>query len=378
MLAIPVRQACFTNELSTDEYVAPMLRLLIDLGNASSWTGTGVAARGLIGALQRYSANDITVTEAGISRFAKRLRLLHRIAYLSRLRLLSMKGYDGSDVVHFTNVYCPQRHNNVATVTTVHDLDAVQHPEVYSRWYSAYYARTVRNTVKRSDVVITDTEAVRNMILNRYNLSCDRVVATGIGLNPLFTAAIDSGSQVTHRSYPILLYIGSLQKKKNITWLIRAVVTGVKSGALPKLRLVLAGNRGFGFGEIAAAMQSAGGLVTWIANPDINRIAELYFSSSMLVLPSHCEGFGIPLLEAMYCRKPIVASRIPTNLEVASGVAYFFSLENADEFYHAVQSALDQVDAEERLTAASRRLQYYSWENLASMHTRVYKSLIVS
>ena len=102
---------------------------------------------------------------------------------------------------------------------------------------------------------------------------------------------------------------------------------------------------------------------------------ELYCSSTAVVLPSLREGFGRPILEAMYCDKPIIASRIPTSLELAGEGAEFFSLGDRSEFYEAVRAAVDDRNAFTRKTAASRQLERYSWRTLAQRYLTIYREV---
>lgn len=352
-----------------------MLRLLIDTGNASPRTGTGVYGRGLIAALQRYSAAELNVEEAGISWTGNSFRPLRRLVYLWRLRQLAASGFRGADLVHFINIYVPRKRSRVAHIGTITDLDAIQHPELYTRRYALYYARTVQATLRRADMIFAISESVRGMILERYRIPEERITAAGIGLNPVFVSAVDATSPKPVSREPLILYVGRLEKKKNIAWLVQTVSRGVKNGALPKAVLVLAGGRGFGFDEINDAMREAGHTVQWVQDPEIQILAGLYLRASVVVLPSHCEGFGIPLLEAMYCQTPIVASKIPTSLEVAGDAARFFGLGNTDEFYAMMNDALKCGNSDREAVAAKERLRIYSWENLAPRYVSVYRQV---
>jgi glycosyltransferase involved in cell wall biosynthesis len=352
-----------------------VLRLLIDAGNAPPYTGTGVYGSGLMTALKQYSSSEIDVAEAGTSLVGNSVRPLRRLVYLWRLSQLAKRGYNGVDIVHFINVYVPRKRTKIAIVGTIHDLDAIQHPDVYTRRYSAYYRKTVGATLQRADMILTDTEAVRGVIMDRYRVAEDRISAVGIGLHSLFVDAVDGIPKPTIQGDPVVLFVGRLEKKKNIAWCVRTVAEGVRRGALPVLRLALAGGRGHGFEEIAAALRDAKDIAQWFPHPDIGSLAKLYQQAEVVVLPSFCEGFGIPLLEAMYCGKPIVASRIPTNLEVAGEAARYFELGNKDELYSALCDALTRGNSDARVNAAREKLRAYSWERLAPCYVSVYRKV---
>jgi glycosyltransferase involved in cell wall biosynthesis len=349
------------------------LQVLIDSGNAPPRTGIGVYGQGLLHALKQYCSDRVSVSETGISLVGNTFRPIRRLAYLFRLRQLAEKDYGGADIVHFTNIYVPKRHHRASYVVTIHDLDAIERPEFYTRRYSLYYHNSVQRAIERANVVMTDTHSVREKIIEHYRLPGERVASMGIGLHSDFKEAVDAIQNVDKPEFKTLLFVGRLEKKKNLVWLIRTVSEGIRSGRLRDLRLILAGNKGFGFEEIEAALKEAGSLARWVASPSIHHLATLYRRASVIVLPSFCEGFGLPLLEAMYCGKPIVASKIPTSIEVTGGAACFFSLGCKEEFYDAVDTTLADSDMPGRLESCSKQLKKYAWEHLVEGYVEVYQ-----
>lgn len=348
------------------------MKVLLDFGNAGAMTGTGVYARALLAGILHAGRDGIEVEEAGISSVGNRLRPVRRLLYLARLERLRRMGYRDAEVVHFANVYAPRRRRGVAYVTTIHDLDAVLRPQFYTRRYSLYYGSTVAASIERSHIILTDTEAVRKEIIARYGILRDRVCVMGIGVNPQFAAAVEAARPAHHDDPPMLLYVGRLEAKKNTAWLINRVAHGVRTGALPHLRLVLAGGSSYGIEAIEQALRDAGPIAEWVVSPGLQDLGALYRRASCVVLPSHCEGFGIPLIEAMHCGKPIVASHIPTSVEVTGGSAHFFALDDADGFYAAVRDALAGVDSLRHQAIMKERLAHYAWPVLARVATDVY------
>ena len=350
----------------------PLLKVMLDLGNAGAHTGTGVYGRTLLASLQQYCSDSIDVREAGISSVSTKMRPVRRLLYLARLARLRRRGYRGADVVHFANVYAPARKNRVSYVATIHDLDAIMYPQLYTRRYSAYYGRTVAASILRAHIVLTDTEAIRAQLLDRYPIGEDRVKVVGIGVSPQFVKAVETAGRDTADHPLTMLFVGRLEAKKNVEWLVDSVVTGVRSGAIPNVHLLLAGGSSYGIAAIQRALRDAGPIAEWVVAPDMERIAALYAQSDFLVLPSHCEGFGIPLLEAMYCRKPIVASRIPTSVEVTGGGAYFFDLGSRDAFYAAVNDCVQGKNRRTHDAIAAQQLAHYAWPVLARAAAYVY------
>ena len=350
-----------------------MIRVMIDSGNTTDRTGTGIHVATLLAGLRTYAADRVETLESGISLPSRHARPVRRLGYLWRLRQLAAAGYHGADVVHFINVFVPARHRRAKYAVTIHDLDPLLYPGTYTRRYVFYFGHAIGLALKRADRIVTMTEAVRESILERHSIPPERIVACGTGVSPAFARAADEEPAPPAPETPFVLFVGTLTRKKNVAWAVRTVAEGVRRGALPRLRLVLAGNPGFGFGEIQEALREAGDTVVWVRNPDLPALIRLYKSSSAVILPSRCEGYGLPLVEGMYCDKPVVASRISTSLEVAADAAEYFALDNAEELYEAVRTAIRTADDPQRRAARRARLDHYSWKRLAGGYATMYE-----
>jgi glycosyltransferase involved in cell wall biosynthesis len=346
---------------------------MIDRGNAPSNTGIGVYTDGLAQALRAWGSDFLSVVESTSSITSTNLRPLRRIGYLFKLHQLASKRYDGANVVHFTNVYTPKRRNGVAYVTSIHDLDAIVYPSTYSKRYRLYFEKIVKMATARAHLVLTESDYVRSLIIDRYSLSEDKVRAIGIGISPEFASLASARSIGSHGPVPTVLFVGSLSEKKNTLWLVSTIIKGIRSEFLPQLKLVLAGNAGFGFGKLSEIMETAPDIVAWVRNPPLHELVKLYKQASVFVLPSITEGFGIPLVEAMYCGIPIVASRIPTSVEVASKGAHFFDLDCEESFYEAINQALEDKDRSARMTFVENHIQQFLWPNIVPKYINVYR-----
>ena len=376
------RGACRDRRLSSRQVLRgprveyAMIRLVVDSGNSRTASGVGVYTGSLLAALRAYGGDEVRVEESTFSEARSTLRPLWRVRYFWRLRKAIQEEFGGADVAHFTNVFVPGKSARCAYVATIHDLEPLLFPHVTTRRYVAYYRWAVEKALATADIVLTDTEAVRGEIIDRFPFASGKIRACGIGLSPAFATEADRVPAQPRSGPPLLLFVGTLTKKKNVSWLTRTVARGVREGALPKLQLVLAGHPGHGHEEIEAAVARAGDVASIVHRPDLGVLASLYRAASALVLPSHTEGFGIPLIEAAYCGVPIVASKIPTSLEVAAGCGEFFSLGNDDEFFHAVRAVLDHGSSpafQDGLRACVRR---YSWEHLVPSYMSAYREAV--
>jgi glycosyltransferase involved in cell wall biosynthesis len=349
-----------------------MTRVILDSGNSRPTSGVGIYTSSLFEGLRVHAADSVVAETSTISDGRTSLRPLWRLRYFWRLRAAVAEGFGGADVVHFTNVFVPDRSARCAYVATVHDLEPLLFPHVTTRRYVAYYRWAVERALHSADIVLTDTAAVRSQILERYPWSEEKVRVCGIGLSPVFAQAVDRTPTAPRTGPRVLLFVGSFTKKKNAAWLTRAVSRGVQSGELSNFRLILAGQRGHGTEEVEKAVGASRGTATIVHGPSLAELASLYRRADAVILPSHTEGFGIPLIEAAYCGVPVVASAIPTSLEVAAGFGEFFQPGDETGLFAAIRGVLDDRTSAARHSAMRECIRRYSWEHLVPQYVAAY------
>jgi alpha-1,3-rhamnosyl/mannosyltransferase len=174
-----------------------------------------------------------------------------------------------------------------------------------------------------------------------------------------------------------------LQARKNIIGLIRAYARYRSQTASPA-KLVLAGKRdetSEGIDEAIAALGLTGELkqVGYLAPPAIDPaslLPHLYSAAHMTVLPSFYEGFGIPVVEAMACGCPVIASNVTALPEIGGGAARLVNPESIED----MASALVELDCDAQLRAryaglGLERARAFTWENCARQTLAAYEAL---
>lgn len=261
----------------------------------------------------------------------------------------------GFDVFHGTNFevpclpVCP-------TVMTVHDLS----PWMSAGWHAGA-DRVRRRTpwlvgLGLATMLIVPTEAVRRQSLDRFAIHPDRVVAVpeGARMRPVATGG----------GRPYFLFVGTVEPRKNVPALISAW-RPLRDGA----DLVIAGR----FRADAPELVAEPGL-TIAGEVSEDRLAELYSGAVALVYPSMYEGFGLPVIEAMQCGTPVVASRDPALTEVAGGAALH---ADAHELTAAMRSMLENSELRARYADASlARGREFTWDRTARLTREVYVEAI--
>jgi glycosyltransferase involved in cell wall biosynthesis len=264
--------------------------------------------------------------------------------------------FDALDAVHYPlTIALPPL--DLPTVVTVHDLQHLDHPELFSRAERLFRARMHEGSARRADAVIVPSQFVRRRAIELLGLPPERVHVIPWGLDhQRFRTGDDEREQ-------FLLYPARPWPHKNHARLLQAF--GLLRRERPGLRLVLTGGRHKG-GPAPAGVEVRG-LVS------ADELASLYRRAACLVFPSLYEGFGQPPLEAMASGCPVAASNIPAVAEACGEAAALFDPNSVDDMAAVVASVLDAPDR--FVYAGLERARRFTWAEAARRHEAVYASL---
>jgi glycosyltransferase involved in cell wall biosynthesis len=263
------------------------------------------------------------------------------------------------DLFHGTDFavpYLPVR----PSVMTLHDLS----PWLNPTWHAeADRVRTRTPMLLRlglATMVVTPSEAVRRQAMERFRIQAHRMIAVPLAAADLFRpvpAPVESG--------PFFLYVGTLEPRKNLHFLLDAWRELRKTHPVD---LVLAGRRRSDFQELdpEPGLRLLGG----VADAEL---PALYTGAVALVYPSHYEGFGLPVLEAMQCGCAVITSKDPAISEVAGGACVQLDSGDVRAWVEAMSAALSDSSWIAGLREQSlRRAADFSWAKTARATREVY------
>ncbi len=206
-----------------------------------------------------------------------------------------------------------------ARVITVHDLDFLDHPERTRGEMHSDYPRLVARHAHEADLVVAVSHHTANLVRTRFGLPSDRVIVCRAGLPAWLGPHPELGQPRSGPGY--ILFLGTLEPRKNISGLLDAYELLLPKGPVPPL--VLAGQPtggDDGWRPRLSRSPLAGCVELRGYVPEAEK-ASLYRHAALLVLPSFDEGFGLPVLEAMATGVPVVATRAGAIPEVAGDAA---------------------------------------------------------
>jgi glycosyltransferase involved in cell wall biosynthesis len=213
-------------------------------------------------------------------------------------------------------------------------------------------------------MIITPSEAVRRAAIERFRLSADAVVAVPHAASDHFRPA----DPYSHPR-PYLLYLGTIEPRKNVPRLIEA---WRELRRAHDVDLILAGRLRLD----APPIPSDPGIVRLDA-PEDEMLPALYSGALAFVFPSFYEGFGLPVLEAMQCGTPVVASTDPAVMEVSGGAALHCDPRQTGPWVAALSSLLSTPALRPQLRERGlQRARAFCWANTAQLTHDVYQEAI--
>jgi len=273
------------------------------------------------------------------------------------------------DVCFFTNfvisiaAHCPM-------VLTIHDLSFKLFPRTHSLRNVIWARSLVPISSRRASRIIADSYNTKIDLLRVMNIREEKVDVIHLGASELFSPEPQPGDDEALLRYgvtePYLLYVGTLEPRKNLTMLIRAFDRIARD--MPDMHLVLAGRRGWMAQAIFDEMEKRNligrmHITGYVHDEDL---PALYRRSTAFIYPSLYEGFGLPPLEAMSAGTPVIVSRNSSLPEVVGDAGLYVNALDAAELANAIKAVVTDPELAQSLRDKGyRRAQQFSWKKTA-------------
>jgi alpha-1,3-rhamnosyl/mannosyltransferase len=285
----------------------------------------------------------------------------------------------GAELYHSTFYSMPYR-VGIPTVLTVYDLIPCIFPRFFSRAATVMFRLLMSLALRAADRVIAISEATRADLIARLGADPASVVtiplAPGAAFRPCGSEEVGRvrGRYALPSGY--VLYLGSNKPHKNLPRLVEA--WGRIKGGWREIALIVAGPRDSRYRDAERLVErfGLGASVFFLGPVPEEDLPGLYSGASCFIFPSLCEGYGLPVIEAMSCGAPVACSRVSSLQEIAGDGAILFDPNAVDSIALSLACLLEDPALREDLRDRGlRQASRFCWEETARRTLQVYRSL---
>jgi glycosyltransferase involved in cell wall biosynthesis len=305
-----------------------------------------------------------------------------RIAWEQTVLPLELVRYKAQVVHGLVNVL--PLATRVPGVVTVHDLSFVRTPETLPPLKRAYLAQLCAASVRRAHTVIAVSRQTADDVAHYFRVLPGKIRVIHNGVAPEFVVGGPRAQEEFRSAKGLparyLLYLGTLEPRKNLEMLVRAFGRwrAFAPQAAAGVKLVLAGGKGWYYDTIFREVNSLGlsGAVIFPGFVPAEELPDWYRGAEAFVYPSLFEGFGLPVLEAMACGTPVICSQAASLREVAGTAALTLPAAGEDAWANAMHLLCDQPALAADLRARGlRQAANFSWQQSAQETIQVYNEM---
>ncbi|HEY7189747.1 MAG TPA: glycosyltransferase family 1 protein [Vicinamibacterales bacterium] len=269
------------------------------------------------------------------------------------------------------------------SVVTIHDCIHLMFPQYLPNRLAYAYARAqMWSAARRSDCILTVSEASKRDILHLFNVPPEKIVVVYNAIDSHFavTPSEEAVSRVRERyqlDHKFVLYVGNIKPHKNLVRLIEAFHQ-LRQGELADLKLLIIGDQISKLPSLRRAVHrhKLHKQVRFLGYVGDDQLAILYRLASVFVFPSLYEGFGLPPLEAMASGTPVVASNVSSLPEVVGDAAVLVNPYDVDAIVDGLRRVLtDPALAANMSRKGIERAREFSWERSVAKTWAVYQTI---
>src|SRR5512143_325327 len=279
---------------------------------------------------------------------------------------------DGLDLLH-AMAFARPCIARCPVVLTIYDMSFERMPERFPALQRAYLRAMTRWSARHAARVIVISQSTRDDVVRFCGVPAERVTVVYCGADPQFRPAARAAVEAfrAQKGLPahFILYLGTLEPRKNVPALVRAYAQmRGRNGASEAPKLVIAGAKGWGYDAVFAAVEQSG-LREDVIFPGYVPHEELplwYNAADLFVYPSLFEGFGLPVLEAMACGAPVITSNVSSLPEVAGEAGILVDPADTGGLTDAIEYVLNSSAARDDMQARGvRRAATFTLERMA-------------
>lgn len=287
---------------------------------------------------------------------------------------------EGVDILHgLSNELPVTKPKGLKTVVTVHDLIFIRFPELYKKIDVAIYKKKLERACTSADKIIAISEQTSRDLHEFMQVDKNRIKVIYQGCNAIFKQAVEErGKQKVREKYKLpvryILNVGTLEPRKNALLLLQALTK------LPTdVSLVLIGKQ-TGYQKVLDQFINENSLaprVHFIHELDFTDLPAIYQQAEVFVYPSRFEGFGIPIIEAIHSRVPVIAATGSCLEEAGGPDGIYVNPDDADSLAKEINKLMsDSAYKENKIVKGLSHVQQFDPAQIAAQVFAVYKEVM--
>lgn len=273
---------------------------------------------------------------------------------------------------HYTPRVCP-----VPTVVTIHDLAYLHYPDEFLKKDLIQLTLWTESSINAAKKIIAVSKTTKKDIIKSYGIADNKIDVVYNGYEKSVKVPPPDWKTEFKIKQPTILYVGTLQPRKNLSTLIKAFEKFKQIA--PKFKMIFAGKKGWMYEKIFEEVSELGLDNDIFFSDYISdlQLMFLYKNVYCLVLPSFYEGFGIPILEAMGFGCPVISSFSSSLPEIGGDACLYFDPNNVYDLFEKLKLLKDNYEVRKELVNKGiKRVKDFSWEKCGAETLEIIKSAV--
>ncbi len=266
---------------------------------------------------------------------------------------------------------------NIKSVVTIHDLIFIQLPHLYSFFDRKIHFYKFKKAAKNADVIIAISQQTKKDIIQFLNVDANKIEVVYQGCNEVFKKDFtDSQFEIVKNKFDLpdnfVLNVGTIESRKNAFLIVKAiknietvlVIVGKETAYSNEIKQYIAENN----------LQNK---VIFLKGLSLEELAILYRLAKIFIYPSFYEGFGIPIIEALFSKTPVITSIGGVFPEAGGPNSIYIDPENVLEMENAILKLLNNDLLRKEISEKGFEFaQQFNDENIANQYMNIYKKLL--
>ena len=342
-------------------------------------TGVGVYTENLLKHMVQQTTDDTVIELTHCPPYRRRLNKTLWMQTVLPYELVR----NPVDICHFTNNVAPLW-TPCPTVLTIHDMTLWLYPEHHYRKRLLSMRPFIPLAARHAQAIIAVSQSVKADIVRILGVPPSKIhVIYSAPPDQVRRLAPDANADSTLRNIyglpeRFMLYVGTIEPRKNLTRLLQAFALMQKETTVPHC-LVVVGARGWKDKHFFATIEQLGlqQSIRYLGYVPLEKLIRLYNMACVLAFPSLYEGCGLPVLEGMACGTPVVASRRGGLAEIAGDAAEFVEPTSVESIAHGLYCVTSnpyrQAELRDRGIEQAKR---FSWQTTSAQTRQLYRYIV--